>query len=136
MYYGTEQGYAGGNDPNNREQLWTNFDPNHPMYTFLKIAVAYRRKMEVWKLDYVERFVDHNFYAFSRGQVLVVTTNSELGQIKHSLEYHPFRDGDVVCDVFWGDKDCVTVSGGKVEVTQNNGEVKVFVLKSELISVD
>ena len=24
VYYGDEQGYAGGNDPNNREILWTN----------------------------------------------------------------------------------------------------------------
>ena len=23
IYYGTEQGYAGGDDPNNREPLWT-----------------------------------------------------------------------------------------------------------------
>lgn len=26
VYYGTEQGYGGGNDPLNREQLWTNMD--------------------------------------------------------------------------------------------------------------
>jgi alpha-amylase len=26
FYYGTEQGYAGANDPNNREVLWNNLN--------------------------------------------------------------------------------------------------------------
>lgn len=26
VYYGTEQGYAGGNDPENRETLWTDMN--------------------------------------------------------------------------------------------------------------
>ena len=32
VYYGTEQGYSGGNDPSNRESLWPNFNTNHPIY--------------------------------------------------------------------------------------------------------
>jgi alpha-amylase len=34
FYYGDEQGYAGGNDPNNREQLWTNMNTNSDLYLF------------------------------------------------------------------------------------------------------
>jgi len=29
FYYGTEQGYAGDNDPNNREVLWNNLNMDH-----------------------------------------------------------------------------------------------------------
>ena len=32
FYYGTEQGFKGGNDPANREALWSNMDKNHPLY--------------------------------------------------------------------------------------------------------
>lgn len=32
IYYGTEQAYNGGNDPDNRLSLWPNFNTNHMMY--------------------------------------------------------------------------------------------------------
>jgi glycosidase len=46
IYYGTEQGFAGGNDPANREVLWqTGFDQTHPLFqqiaTLNKIRRAY-----------------------------------------------------------------------------------------------
>jgi len=31
-YYGSEQYYAGGNDPNNREPLWTNLNTGSDLY--------------------------------------------------------------------------------------------------------
>ena len=36
IYYGTEQGYSGGKDPDNRESLWPNFDVNNDIYKVLK----------------------------------------------------------------------------------------------------
>jgi alpha-amylase len=35
FYYGSEQGFHGGADPNNREPLWNNFDKNHDIYKFV-----------------------------------------------------------------------------------------------------
>ena len=32
LYYGTEQAYNGGNDPDNRNSLWPNFKTDHDMY--------------------------------------------------------------------------------------------------------
>ena len=32
VYYGTEQAYNGGNDPDNRNSLWPNFKTDHDMY--------------------------------------------------------------------------------------------------------
>jgi len=34
-YYGSEQGFAGGADPENRETLWTNFNTNSDLYRFI-----------------------------------------------------------------------------------------------------
>jgi len=36
IYYGQEQLYAGGNDPQNRESLWQKFDTNSELYNFIK----------------------------------------------------------------------------------------------------
>lgn len=35
IYYGTEQAYHGGNDPENREPLWTNMNTNSEMYKYI-----------------------------------------------------------------------------------------------------
>lgn len=43
IYYGTEQGFAGGADPNNRETLWTNMNPNHELYQFISTLVSVRK---------------------------------------------------------------------------------------------
>jgi alpha-amylase len=43
IYYGTEQGFAGGNDPDNREPLWTSgYSTNTDLYTHIKTLVAFR----------------------------------------------------------------------------------------------
>jgi alpha-amylase len=35
VYYGSEQGFNGGNDPFNREALWPFMNPNNPLYIFI-----------------------------------------------------------------------------------------------------
>ena len=78
VYQGTEQGFHGSYDPYNREPIWTSkFDRNHDLYKFIAHINKIRNKMEVWKLNYVERYVSENIYAFSRGKLFIVTTNSD-----------------------------------------------------------
>ena len=36
FYYGSEQGFAGGSDPYNREPMWNNFDKTHEIYQFIQ----------------------------------------------------------------------------------------------------
>jgi alpha-amylase len=48
FYYGSEQGYAGGNDPANREQLWTNMNTNSDIYKFTASINKYRKKFAIW----------------------------------------------------------------------------------------
>lgn len=132
LYYGTEQGFAGGNDPQNRETLWTNFNPNSDLYKWITTLVTYRKKFQVWNLDYTERYVDDNFYAFSRGKVLITTTNQTAGSFSRTLTYLPFAENTKVCNIFYPTQDCLTVSGGKLQVTLLNGETKVYVPQGSL----
>lgn len=43
IYYGSEQGFSGGADPNNREALWTSLNPNSEMYNYIKVLINTRK---------------------------------------------------------------------------------------------
>ena len=44
LYYGTEQGFSGGNDPANREDLWlSGYDTQHPLFVWIKRLTALRK---------------------------------------------------------------------------------------------
>jgi len=75
-YYGTEQYYAGGNDPNNRESLWQDMNTQSDLYQIIAKVNAQRKASEIWNDSYVERYVDESFFAFSRGEFLVALTNN------------------------------------------------------------
>jgi alpha-amylase len=124
VYYGGEQGYAGGNDPYNREILWTSLNTSSEMYKFVKTVVQYRKEMQIWNYDFVERYAADNFYAFSRGKALFAFSNSDNTQ-SYTVSYHPYNVGEVVCNVFYA-TDCVTVTSAGVPVVLVNGEVKLY----------
>lgn len=79
-YYGTEQYYGGGNDPQNRESMWQDFNTSSDMYQLINKVNAQRKKSAVWNYSYVERYVDETFFAFSRGEFLVALTNNSTTQ--------------------------------------------------------
>lgn len=45
VYYGTEQGFNGGSDPNNRESLWPFMSTENPLYKFIQTLVHFRRSL-------------------------------------------------------------------------------------------
>lgn len=45
------------------------------------------------------------------------------------MTYHPFSEGETVCNIFYPTTDCQTVSGG-VNVYLANGESKIYVPQS------
>lgn len=45
VYYGTEQGFNGGNDPNNRESLWPYFSAESPLYKFIATLIKFRKAL-------------------------------------------------------------------------------------------
>lgn len=123
MYYGSEQGYGGGNDPNNREQLWTNLDQGSSLYKFVQAAVNARKRNQVWNHPQLERWVDDNFYAFARGNLFIATTNNE-GNQRRDIPV-TWGDGTRLCNIFNGG-DCLYVSYGKLNVSLDNAEPKVY----------
>nr|AIG55673.1 secreted protein [Thraustotheca clavata] len=130
VYYGTEQYFNGDADPNNREVLWTKMDTSSDFYKLFKVVNAQRKKSKIWNQPWVERYSNPNFYSFSRGEFLVALTNSN-DQQHFKVTYHPFKDGQVICNIFYPTSDCQTVNGG-VQVYLLNGESKIYVPKDML----
>lgn len=129
VYYGAEQYFAGGNDPANREIMWRNLDRGSDMYIYLGQINEARKRMQIWNQQQVERYVDNEFYAFSRGKFLVCMTNKVSGTVAKFLTYHPFSAGEVVCNIFFPSSDCITVTGSGFNVYLLNGESKIYVPK-------
>ncbi|KAL3469921.1 glycoside hydrolase superfamily [Aspergillus californicus] len=83
VYYGTEQGYSGGSDPANREDLWrSNFDTTADLYTAIAALSAARAAAGgLADDDHVHLYVADTAYAWSRagGKLIVLTSNSGSG---------------------------------------------------------
>ncbi len=79
------QGFAGGNDPNNREPLWpTNFAQSGDLFTFLKTVIAFRKSAAVWEEAQVQprpsrlqlfsrRYLTHHVTLAWHGVVVVLS---------------------------------------------------------------
>jgi alpha-amylase len=129
IYYGTEQGFSGGNDPNCREALWTTrYNRNTELYQFIQTVVNYRKQNQIWKYPQIQRYSDNNFYAFSRGNTFVALTNggSNQNQVQETITYHPYTDGTKICNLFNRNSDCLVVSNKQFTVTLANGECKIY----------
>jgi len=129
IYYGTEQAFDGTNDPHNREPLWTsNYNQSTELYEFLTLVINYRKNAEVWTYDQIQRYADDNFYAFTRGMTFVAMTNGGSGQpyVLVTITYHPYSNGQKLCNLFFPDTDCFIVENNQFEVYLENGECKIY----------
>ncbi|KAJ4455423.1 putative Alpha-amylase A type-3 [Paratrimastix pyriformis] len=132
LYYGTEQGFSGGADPGCREPLWpTRYAQSNPLFKFLQTVLQFRTSVALWNQGpQVERYIDDNFLAFTRGDVLTLVTNvgSNGPTVQRTLTYLPasYKDGTKLCNIFWPNDDCITVTGGKLDVALLRGETKIF----------
>ena len=129
FYYGDEQGFNGGNDPYCRESLWNAMNTNADIYQYVAKINKARKSAQIWNYPYVERYVLSNFFAFSKGDMLVLTTNS-LNTVNVQMPYLPYTAGTVVCNIFWPTTDCLTVSSTGMPGVLLNGEAKIFLPKS------
>ena len=117
FYYGGEQYFKGGADPNNREPLWNNYNTKSTLYGLLKITNTLRKNVKIWNYKIVQRYADENFYAFTRGNVLACFTNTK--SLKRTITYHEFKNGDKLCNVLYNG-DCVTVTNGKIDIVMGD----------------
>ncbi len=106
IYYGTEQGFTGANDPSNREDLWQlGYDRKHPQYQWIKTVAGLRREYPALRRGGMsfrwtsERRTgeDAGILAFTRtlsdSQVLVVLNTLDAGMSVTAFEGAPMNAG-------------------------------------------
>ena len=108
-------------------------DTSCDFYQLISKVNAQRKASQIWNSEQVERYVDDNFFSYSRGKFLVALTNS--GTQQRQVTYHPFDEGETVCNIFYPTTDCQQVSGG-VNVYLSNGESKIYVPQADLASFE
>lgn len=129
VYYGTEQGYAGGNDPANREDLWrSKFDTSSDLYqTISRLSKARSAVGGLAANDQKYLMSQDSALAWSRadGDLIVLTLNRGQG---FSGEYC-FNTGknNKTWDRVFGQGTVKSDGSGKVCVSYTNGEPEVLV---------
>jgi alpha-amylase len=131
LYYGTEQGYAGGADPANREDLWrSSFNTNADMYQAIKKLTAARNSAGgLAGNDHTHLYVASNAYAWSRagGNIVVLTTNAGSGSNAQHC-FNSQKANGKWTDIFSGSNTVVTADGsGQICVTVSSGNPIVLV---------
>jgi hypothetical protein len=94
------------------------------LYLFIQKAIAVRRQCNISLENQMEVSVTQSVYAFSRGQVVIVVTNSNA-QYSLQLPVSPFAVGDSVCDLMQEQPQCVTVSSNGYSLMMS-GQPKVM----------
>ena len=117
FYYGGEQFFSGGNEPQNREPMWDKYNTNSELYILLGKLNEFRKKVKIWNYDIVQRYADDHFYAFTRGNILACFTNSNSFQRR--ITYHEFKNNDKLCNIL-DDSDCVTVSNQNIIINMKD----------------
>ncbi|MCB9507536.1 MAG: alpha-amylase [Myxococcales bacterium] len=132
IYYGTEQGFAGGNDPGNREPLWwSGYDRTHPTYQLISRLSAVRRRYPelsfgtlriAWSTPRTGDEADAGVFAFERRYhgaraMVIVNTNATHASVTsaeslgHERMTTTFAPGTELIDVYPGsDRSVFTVS--------------------------
>lgn len=131
LYYGTEQGYAGGNDPANREDLWrSSFNTNADLYQAIKKLTAARKSAGgLAGNDHTHLYVSSNAYAWSRagGNLVVLTTNA--GSSSNAQHCFNTQKANGRWTNVYGNGAAVTADGnGQICVNVSNGEPVVLLV--------
>ena len=123
FYYGDEQYFNGGSDPNNRENMFGYHYTTSEVYQLLKIANEVRKSQKTYNEKFSQRYSDEHFYAYTRGNVLIAVSN--VNKLERTITYHEFNEGDKLCNKLVKD-DCIFVINGEIKITME-GEPKIFV---------
>jgi alpha-amylase len=154
IYYGTEQGFDGGNDPANREPLWeSGFATDGPVFERIAALTRVRRayaplrrgSFEIkWASNRVDSEEDADLIAFERvldGERALVVIHTDDGTSHTSFAGNDmpvgFPGGTVLAPAFPpGDPRRFTVNGGRVRVEVGPYEGLVLVPEDELVPLE
>eukprot|EP01025_Chloroclados_australasicus_P020729 TRINITY_DN21871_c0_g1_i3.p1 TRINITY_DN21871_c0_g1~~TRINITY_DN21871_c0_g1_i3.p1 ORF type:complete len:1000 (-),score=74.15 TRINITY_DN21871_c0_g1_i3:199-3174(-) len=130
LYYGSEQGFNGNQDPTNREPLWrSSFDTSGMVYKYIQKLTSVRNAYELWKESLVELTVSESCYSFQRGSIVVVLTNAGK-TVPCSVSFNKqdaFNDTTELCQEFFEDVE-ISYEDGPIEVLMDNGLPQVVEL--------
>lgn len=129
VYYGTEQGFSGCNDPYNREDLFSSFNTSSELYTYIKQLNAVKRAHPALQDGtQAEKWVSDSFYAFQRsktGSEAVVCINNSWGsQTVNVPNLSNLPNGTVLTNRMG--TGTVTVNNGAIPCSMAAKEVKIF----------
>lgn len=128
VYYGTEQGFSGGNDPANREDLWrSSFSTESDMYQAIsRLSTARKEAGGLDGDDQTHLYVEETAYAWSRagGDLIVFTTNSGTGVDGEHCFNTQVPNGS--WDDTFGSESYTSDADGQVCVNVTNGEPVVL----------
>jgi glycosidase len=139
VYYGTEQEFSGGNDPANREDLWTSgYDESKGTFKWIQRVSGLRKKYRaltlgdqkvVWSTDHKDAEGDAGMFAYERAggdagdayALVVFNTNRDHDSTTADMGKPMVVStaaGTVLVDVLSPDKKTYTVgAGGTLSIT-------------------
>ena len=131
LYYGDEQYFNGGADPGCREALWkSNYDKTTALYNYYKQSLNIRKKKEIWKKDLEQIYFDEDFYAFRRGDdILVVLTPDKTLEKEFDNKDNKLNPGEYI-NIFNKDDTISITAGQKIKVIMTN-DPKVYIPKAD-----
>lgn len=116
VYYGTEQGFSGGDDPANREDMFDHFNPAHPLYREISQLNQLRRDVPALRRGTAELLhVEHGpvvglLRKHEESEVCAVANLSGAGTEVRTLSLRGMavQPGDVLADLRSGERFVVT----------------------------
>lgn len=129
LYAGTEQGYTGGADPANREDMWRSaYSTTGDLYTWIaKLMAAKKTLGGLGANDHVHLYVTSTAYAFSRagGKLVVLTTTGGSGT-SGTYCFAPKTAAGTVYKSVLGSVTYTVNSSGNICVVVTNGQPEVL----------
>lgn len=128
IYQGQEQGFSGGNDPSNREALWTSdFTTKTVLYKLIASVNKIRNHEVFSSSDYLTCptsviYIDDHDIALRKGQIVGLFTNAGANATAHNLTLsnHGFQADQKLVEILSCNKS--TVDGkGELRITVQQG---------------
>ena len=128
LYYGDEQYFTGGVDPENREPLWGHYDKTSPLYVKYSLSNKIRKGKKIWETKLENFNCDEVFCSFTRGDILIAVTRGEA--CERIVKEHKFQNGDKICNIF-DTNDCLEVGDNGIDLKMGD-DPKVYVKEEDL----
>ena len=125
LYYGSEQGFKGAQDPLNREPLFGQLNKDHELYRFIKMLNKLRRGCSLNEYPLEELYTSQHLYSFRRGQLIVALTNKASGQWSTIVSVPSLPKHTSICNLM-NRSDCQEVVEGQVRIQIDDGQPKLY----------